>query len=235
MTAAMLSEDSFWDAPETVERFAARDPDRRLGELLDSFTSPSETRVLDIGCAGGRNTVTLAELGFDVVAVDSSAAMVARTRDRVAAFLGAEEAERRVRVGRMEDLSFLPTGSFDLVVALGVFHQARCRAQWNGALRETARVAREGARVLVAVWSPRSRPEGVPLVPVSGESDVFVGFRSGRHYLLGAEDLDSAMGRVGLYPHVRTEEVEVPTDAGMRVTVNGLYRKRQAGFAKTDA
>lgn len=228
----MSSGDAFWNAPETVDRFAARDPDRRLLELVESCAAPSRTRVLDVGCAGGRNTVFLAESGFDVFAVDSSPAMVERTRERVAAILGTFEADRRVSVGKMEDLSRLASGGFDLVVALGVFHQATSRAQWDRALSEAARVLRVGARLIVAVWSPRSRPEGVPLVPAPGEPDVFVGFRSGRHCLLDARSLDAAMAGVGLIPETPTVEVEVATDEGVRVTVNGLYRKRQERLPK---
>ena len=70
---------SFWEDPDRVEQFAGREPDRRLLELLDSFEAPRTTRVLDLGCAGGRNTAVLAERGFDVLAIDSSSSMVART------------------------------------------------------------------------------------------------------------------------------------------------------------
>src|SRR5215831_233174 len=93
---------SFWESPESVERFAARQPDVRLGELIREYSNPSKVRVLDLGCAAGRNAFLLAERGFDVEAVDGSAAMVAKTRERLTPILGAAEAQRRVRVGRME-------------------------------------------------------------------------------------------------------------------------------------
>ncbi|UCH84160.1 MAG: methyltransferase domain-containing protein, partial [Candidatus Latescibacterota bacterium] len=107
----------FWEEQEQVERFAAREPDRRLLALIEQYDNPGSIRVLDIGCAGGRNTEPLAARGFDVFAVDMSRAMVERTRDRVAAFLGPEEAGRRIRVGRMEDLSPFQSNHFHLVVA----------------------------------------------------------------------------------------------------------------------
>ena len=100
----MPTSDEFWESAEQVETFAARAPDRRLLALLDAFERPEATRVLDLGCAGGRNTVVLAERGFDFCAIDASLAMVNKTRQRVAATVGAIEAQRRVRVGRMEDL-----------------------------------------------------------------------------------------------------------------------------------
>jgi hypothetical protein len=42
-----------------------RDPDHRLSELVDRCPDPEAVCVLDLGCAGKRNTVFLGRLGFD--------------------------------------------------------------------------------------------------------------------------------------------------------------------------
>ncbi|MDR7392424.1 MAG: class I SAM-dependent methyltransferase, partial [Armatimonadota bacterium] len=84
--------DPFWERPEVVERFASRPPDDRMVALLSD--APRATRVLDLGCAAGRNTEWLAREGFDVYACDASQAMVAYTRKRLAPWLGEAEAER---------------------------------------------------------------------------------------------------------------------------------------------
>ncbi len=222
----MTDAQRFWEDPERVEEFAAREADRRLLELLDSFEEPGATRVLDLGCAGGRNTAALAERGFDVQAIDSSSSMVAKTRERVAAVLGAGEAERRVRVGRMEDLADFASGSFELVVALGVYHNAASDEAWERALSETARVLAPGGLVLVANFTPRFEPQGAALRRVAGTRHLFEGFDAGPLCLLDAAELDGEMARHGLAPLVPTETVETPTDSGRRVTANALYRKR---------
>ena len=105
---------SVWETPESVARFAERDPDVRLVELLGEIASPASFRVLDLGCAAGRNTVALAERGFDFQALDGSQAMIEHTRARVAAILGEDEARRRVHRARMDDLGRFATASFDL-------------------------------------------------------------------------------------------------------------------------
>ncbi|MGD2216581.1 MAG: class I SAM-dependent methyltransferase [Gemmatimonadales bacterium] len=216
---------SFWEDPDRVEEFADREPDRRLLELLDRFEEPGATRVLDLGCAGGRNTVVLAERGFDVQAIDSSSSMVRKTRERVATVLGAGEAERRVRVGRMEDLGEFASGSFHLVVALGVYHNAVSDEIWELALSETARVLIPDGLLLVANFTPGFEPHGEALRRVSGTRYGYEGFEAGPLYLLDADELDAEIARHGLAPVVHSETVETPTDSGRRVTVNALYRK----------
>ncbi len=217
-------ETDFWDDPEQVERFADREPDRRLVERLTDYAEPAGTRVLDLGCAGGRNTLLLAAAGFDVHAVDSSRAMIERTRARVAEMIGHDEARRRIRVGPMDDLDFA-SGHFDLIVALGVYHNAHSPEEWNQALAETSRVLKPGGLLLVANFARRIRPEGVRLTLVPDLPHVYEGLPSGRVYLIDAIGLDAAMATHGLAPERPTRTVEVVRNGGLRVTVNGLYRK----------
>jgi len=217
----------FWEEQEQVERFAARDPDRRLLELIERFDNPGRTRVLDIGCAGGRNTELLALRGFDVYAIDASRAMTERTRERVAAVLGPEDAALRVRTGRMEDLSRFESEGFDLVVALGVFHSATSREQWETALSESARVLAVGGILLVATFSPLTDPHGNGIAEVPGEPHLYDGLHSGLHYLVDADGLDAGMARNGLEPIEETNTVVVQLEEGRRVTVNGLYKKTE--------
>ena len=220
MTGAM------WEDPESVAKFAARDPDVRLLELLDGVEDASGTRVLDLGCAGGRNTEVLARRGFDLYALDASRAMVAHTRERLAPILGEDEAERRVRLGRMGDLGAFADGFLDLVVALGVFHCATSRAEWDAALVETARVLRGGGKLLVAIFTPETDLTGDGIRPVHGEPHLYDGLTADRSFLVDQATLDAEMRRIALEPLVTSRTVRVETRSGQRVTVNALYRKR---------
>lgn len=216
----------FWERPEVVERFAAREPDRRLVAWLDARGDAAGLRVLDLGCAAGRNAVLLARRGCDLLAIDASEAMVRRTRARLAQVLGEREAHVRVRVGRMEFLGAFPDASFDLVVALGVHHNARTRSDYDRSLAETARVLRPTGELLVSNFAPGTELEGGPLEPVEGERSVYTGHEAGRHVLLTAAELDAEMARHGLEPVGPTETVEATGETFRRITVNGLYRKR---------
>lgn len=199
----------------------------RLTELVREYPDPAAVRVLDLGCAAGRNAVLLAQRGFDVEALDASSAMAAKTRERVAAIRGADEAARRVRVGRMDDLSFAADSSFDLVVALGLYHCAQSRAEWDRALSETARVLKPGGRLLVSVFTPETDLTGRGIAPVPGEPNVYEGFESGRSVLVDAAALDAELARFGLTPLEPTRTARPKAETGRRVTANGLYRKER--------
>jgi SAM-dependent methyltransferase len=220
-----LVDNDYWEDPERVNRFAERDPDHRLVALVGEYPHPTAIRILDVGCAGGRNTVFLARLGFDLVALDASAAMVERTRARLAEVMGKDEAERRVQQGRMDDLACWPDGVFHLVVSLGVHHNARTMEEWERTAAETARVLRRGGRLLLNQFTPEVDLTGEGVTPVPGEPHVFVGFPGGRVVLMDAPTLDEHWAGHRMTPAVPSETVRVERDQGRRVSVNALYEK----------
>ncbi len=223
----------FWEQPEQVERFASRPPDERLLSLLERIAEPADTRVLDLGCAGGRNTAVLAERGFDVFALDASPAMTEHTRRRVAAVLGAEEARRRVRLARMDELDHFPDSHFDLVLAVGILHEARSGTEWHRTLGQLRRVLRPGGRLLVANFAPGTDITGGGTCPVPGEPHVFESPGGLRHTMLTPEQLDEEMRRHDLLPVAPTRAVEVRLERGQRTTVNALYEKATGARTST--
>ncbi len=218
----------FWSEPERVEEFAQRDPDVRLTALLDEFPVPAETRVLDLGCAGGRNMRLLLQRGFDAYALDLSEGMVERTRSGIAPLCGAAEAERRVMHRGMEELSFARDASFDLVVALGIYHMAPGEAALRSVVAETERILVEGGRLLVAIFGPGTKMDGEGLE--ADPEDRFTHYTpEGRAIsLVSAADLDEIMARHGLYPVTPTATVERDRKGSHRVVNNALYRKGRA-------
>ena len=197
----------------------------RVVGLLDGMTVTEDLHALDLGCAGGRNTVLLAERGASVWAVDSSLAMVQETRRRLAAFIGEAKASAHVVQGSMTDLGRFTDGFFELIVALGVFHNARSRAEWSAALAETSRVLASGGTLQVAVFTPETDLTGEGVTPVVGQPLVYDGFPSGRAVLMGEESLEGEMARYDLALAAPAEVVTTPRETGQRVSINALYRK----------
>src|SRR5690625_2544437 len=237
----------FWEQPEMVARMADRPPDRRLVQLFErtgvfaavhrEWEPPAAPRVLDVGCAGGRNTVYAAGRGAGIWAIDASRAMVRETRRRLAELTGTETARERVRHGRMRDLGAWPDGHFDLVIALGVLQDADGYAAWTAALAEISRVLRPGGLCLVANFGPDSEPQGRPLETVPGERYGRLGFGpADRHMTLpDKEELDAEFLAHGLVPALPTEEARTETGNGFRTTLNALYRRQPGRASAADA
>ncbi|MEM1044261.1 MAG: class I SAM-dependent methyltransferase [Bacteroidota bacterium] len=122
---------------------------------------PVQSRVLDLGCATGRHTEPLAQLGFDLWACDEDEAAVAATRDRLAETVGEEEAARRVTPARTAALGY-PDDHFDWVVAYGTYDRAGSAAEVKEMLAETRRVLKNGGWVLTAFRRALAGPAMTP-------------------------------------------------------------------------
>lgn len=124
---------------------------REKTAVLDALGPVDDMTVLDIAAGTGRFSVTLADLGADVISVDISAAMLGQARDK---------ARTREHAGTLEfllgDASTLPFGddAVDAVIAMRFFHLADEPVRF---LSEMRRVASE--RVVFDTfrsWSARS-------------------------------------------------------------------------------
>jgi SAM-dependent methyltransferase len=213
----------FWQRPDIVEQFASRDPDHRLVAWCEA-QSVQGLRVLDLGCAGGRNTVYLVAQGAEVYALDASPAMVAKTRARLTDMAVCEVHERVIE-GSMTDLGCFANDMFEWVIALGVYHTATSFDAWQHAIAETARVLKPDGALLLSQFAPgshvASHVAGKPWQPVAGQAHLFA--NAGRYYvLLTAADIDRYLGQYGLLPVVDTYTVKATR--GDRFSVNGYYR-----------
>ncbi|MHC5055510.1 MAG: ArsR/SmtB family transcription factor [Planctomycetota bacterium] len=102
------------------------------------------TAVVDVGCGEGDVALRLARLGHRVHAVDSSRAMIAALRKRLRRE-GDAGSRVETHVGDIERLP-LADGLADVVLMSQILHHA---PRPEAALKEAARVARPGGRVVV--------------------------------------------------------------------------------------
>ncbi len=103
------------------------------------------SHVLDVGCGAGSFLRLVAERDGVAHGLDASEALIAFARDRLP--------DADLRVGEMEALPW-DEDSFDLVTGFNSFFFAN---DMVAALRETRRVAKPGAPVVIQVWGAHER------------------------------------------------------------------------------
>lgn len=214
-----------WSDPRTVDGFVHSPPNAALVEIAGRALQPS-ARLLDIGCGAGRNAIPLAELGWQVTGTDLSRAML----HGAAARQEAEPSRARVELvlAPMDSLPF-DAGTFDFIVAHGIWNLARSGSQFRRAVREASRVARPGALLFVFTFSRHTLREDA--APVAGESFVFTQFSGEPQCFLTEDQLVAELGGAGFDadPWLPLRELNRRPGAfqtGAPVIYEGLFRRR---------
>jgi SAM-dependent methyltransferase len=180
-----------WEDARTVAGFVSGEPNAVLLEFAAARAFRS-ARCLDVGCGAGRNAVALAALGFRVTGVDLSAPMLEGARDRIRVRGGAQAIDL-VRAP-MTPLPFAD-GTFDLVVAHGIWNLARTDAEFRAAVGEAARVAKPGAGLFLFTFSRQTLP--LDAAPDPGEALVFSSWNGEPQCFLSEDDIVRELGEVG--------------------------------------
>lgn len=133
--------------------YANRDARRNLPELelvTRAFQLiPKPARVLDVPCGGGRVTVLLGQLGYEMAAADYSDPMRQITRETTAA----NGLEIEVFKEDIEQLS-QPDNSFDAIICFRFFHHLPNEELRRKVVGELCRVARR--HVAMSYFNPRT-------------------------------------------------------------------------------
>lgn len=113
---------------------------------LEAFLTllPSEWTVADLGTGTGYLLPYLSRHFHNVVAVDSSPAMLTLARNRLSAEAG-QQSNVQFHEGRLEQLPLSP-GSVDLTITILMLHHLE---HLTDAINELARVTRPGGQVLI--------------------------------------------------------------------------------------
>ena len=159
-----------WSEAGTVAGFTQSQANQTLMRVAAEALGGGK-RLLDIGCGAGRNAVPLAQQGWSVTGVDLSWPMLHAAAGRARVDLAGRPLH--LVLAPMEQLP-IQSGSMDFIVAHGIWNLARTTAEFRGAVREAARVARPGALLFVFTFSRATVP--VDAAPVEGEAFVFTHF-----------------------------------------------------------
>ena len=184
-----------WSAPGTVAGFAQSPPNATLMAFAGSEILRGGPWALDVGCGAARNTVPLAQLGWNVLGIDLARPMIQAAAAR--AEMEGVATQVRLAIAPMHALP-AATGSMDLIVAHGIWNLARSGDEFRQAVREASRVARPGAALFVFTFSRHTLPPGAQ--PVAGETFVYTQFSGEPQCFLTEEQLIAELGAAGFIP-----------------------------------
>jgi SAM-dependent methyltransferase len=130
-------------AQEGLQGLVYRERMQTVLGWIDALSLPPGAGVLEVGCGAGQTAVELARRGFAVEGTDSSSEMVDLTSHRIVEAGLSDEMTASVA-----DVHALPhpTGSFALVVAVGVLPWLHSPER---GIEELARVLRPGGHAIV--------------------------------------------------------------------------------------
>jgi SAM-dependent methyltransferase len=204
-----------WSDPSTVSGFAKSLPNDTLIAFATRELRPG-ARALDIGCGAGRNAVPLAEMGWDVAAIDLSWPMLEAATAR------ARRAHVEARVHPvLAPMECLPIAddSIDFLVAHGIWNLARSSTEFRRGVAEAARIAKPGAALFVFTFSRHTLPPDA--TPINGEAFVFTQFSGNPQCFLTEAQLVDELRAAGfeldvsvpLTEYNRPQPGSVPTGA----------------------
>ena len=119
-------------------------------DFLKRYAKPND-RVLDAGCGPGRFTITLANLGAKVTALDISDVQLELAKQKSAEAGVIDKVEEFVQAD-ITDLSIYPDRSFDVVVCYGGALSYVCEKRQQAA-DELKRLVKKDGLLLVSVMS----------------------------------------------------------------------------------
>lgn len=141
-----ITKKPFWE-----ESFSQLDAVDTFGEPAEELISlvgllPGGANVLDIGCGEGRNALYLAEQGFNVTAIDISAAGIQKLKH----FADRKNLQIPAEVQDMKDYVF--TNKYDLIIAHGSLHLVE-REFWTTLIEEMKANTKAGGYNVVVVFT----------------------------------------------------------------------------------
>ena len=139
MTEGKSSWDTYWG--EESNRDYWLEPDRVVVELVGRLDRVRVKDVLDLGCGVGRHTLYLAEAGFNVMAVDSSAEALKVMKKQIP--------EKTVKIKVIEGdycQDLFPGDSFDFILSYNVLYHGY-RETFRKAIRLIHGWLRTGGRL----------------------------------------------------------------------------------------
>lgn len=145
MTRKPWWEANYNEQANTPDAFG-RGPNPEISELINQL--PANAKILDLGCGDGRNTIFLAENGFNVNAIDISPAGIGKLSKI------AEQKNLSIDAEIMDMRNFVFKETYDLVIATYSFYLIE-REHWMRLIRDMKANTRQNGYNAVSTFTEK--------------------------------------------------------------------------------
>lgn len=186
---------TYWESYYSNQN-AANEPSKFAGFVAKRFLSPSDCRLIELGCGNGRDASFFGSIGANVLAIDQASSEIAQLRN--------SNRLENVKFQNADFTSLEPVvGEFDIVYSRFTLHSIRSEEQ-DRVLAWSAGALKPGGHLCIEV---RGYKNGLYKKgePVSDEPDAYIYDKHYRRFI-DRGFLDKAINYVGLTTVLSVED-----------------------------
>lgn len=214
--------DKFWNNSKTIKWFSDYPFSDYWMETFSGIKHKDKTKILDLGCGGGRNAAVLAGMGFGLYCCDYYDGMVKKTRERLIACGFQNLANNRIAKSHMRNLPY-KNETFDIVLAHGVYHNAISLEEFNESVKESARVLKRNGKILFNFFT--SGYIGKDLRRIPDSLNLYLTKDDLLMVLTGRDEFEQMSKDLGLDKEGPIIEYRSKVTSGIRSVMRGVLKK----------
>ena len=138
--------------------------DDHIVDFIEFYNFEKNLKVLDCGCADGRNSEYLINEGYDVTGVDFSQTVIERTQKRLP--------KGKFLTGDIRKLDKIESNSFDFLIDAGAFH-VNDPIDSISILKEYHRILKSSGKMFIRVFNKDAHTPN-PIFSVNEEGTMLV-------------------------------------------------------------
>lgn len=203
-----IEDNVFWNKDETRNQFQNRNVSKYITDEIDKLDP--NLKVVDIGCGGGRYSRYVKQKGMFVIALDRYSNMATSLTDDNITFVQ----------GCIDNLP-IQDNMFDIILSIGVIHNAITLEEFEKAISEMYRILKADGQIILSVFTNDIISDDLTFV---GNSKYEINGRQPM-ILLSKEEINNLFNKYGFNVIKNIDEHITDVGSGKRNVYTVLLRK----------
>ena len=201
----------FWQDEKTAKEFTQMPLSQYIvSEVEEILENKQVQKAIDVGCGGGRYSRYLKQKGIDVLAIDKYKEMAVSLKEDNISFMQAN----------MDNIP-VDDDKFELILSIGVIHNAITKKEFIDTIKEFNRILRNGGYVVLSVFTNDVITDDLKYVN-DGVYDVL---NRPSMVLLSKDEINKIIENIGFYIDKKVDEHITNVGIGKRNVYTIRLRK----------